>query len=315
MTPRARAIRIALLVIVALALFEWGTRLTLVPGSSDLDRYRGFTERARSLVAAPAPRIALIGNSVTDRVMLDLLQSEWKAATGDPLAADKFVAYYSNLATWYWMIDRYFWEEALKPDLIVLTYYDGIGLADAPLIEVGALAQFFTDREDVADLFTHDIKTLEQRAGYLLSSASTAFATRDRIQNRVLNLIPGYRPFATATNTHNFEYQRKLRLGEEKPEPTFDTLRRLLARARQEGVRLCFVAFRPRPAASGSSTYALHPEVLAAIGEAGMLHLDLRDMDELTVDLYQDNIHLNARGQPIYTRRLAQELDRIWRSR
>lgn len=315
MTQRARAIRIALLVIVALALFEWGTRLTLVPGTSDLDRYRGFPERARSLVADPAPRIALIGNSVTDRVMLELLQSEWKAATGEPLAADKFVAYYSNLTTWYWIIDQYFLEASRKPDLIVVTYYDEIGLADAPLIEVGALAQFFTDREDVGVLFTHDIKTLEQRAGYLLSSISTALAARDRIQNRVLNLIPGYRPFATATNAHNFEYERKLRLGEEKPEPTFHTLRRLLTRAQQEGVRLCFVAFRPRPVTPESTTYALHPEVLAAIAEAGMLHLDLRNMDELTIDLYTDNIHLNARGQPIYTRRLAHELNRIWHPR
>jgi len=315
MTARGRTVRIALLFIAALALIEWGTRMALVPGSSDLDRYRSFPERARGLVAAPAPRIAMVGNSVTDRVLPKLLQSEWHAVTGESLAVDKFVAYYSNLATWYWMIDQYFWSADLEPDLIVVTYYDEVGLADAPMMEVGALAQFFTDSRDVWPLFANDIKSLEQRAGYLLSSASTAFATRDRIRDRALNLIPGYRPFATATNAHSYEYEHKIRMRAAKPAQTFHTLRRLVTRAQQQGVRICFVAFQPRPVTPGAAPYAIHPEIMTTITDAGMLHLDLRDMDELTADLYQDNVHLNARGQPIYTRRLARELDRISRPR
>jgi hypothetical protein len=51
------------------------------------------------------------------------------------------------------------------------------------------------------------------------------------------------------------------------------------------------------------------------IAEAGMLHLDLRVMDELSADMYKDNVHLNARGQPIYTRRLARELNKAWQAR
>jgi hypothetical protein len=309
---RGRALRIALLVVAALLLIEWGTRSTVVPGSSDLDRYRGFPERARALVAAPAPRIAFVGNSVTDRVQVELLQDQWKSITAQPLAADKFVAYYSNLATWYWMIDRYFWKPALEPDLIVVTYYDEFGLADAPLIEVGTLAQFFTGPGDRTELFDHDVRTLEQRADYLLSSVSTAFATRDRIRVRVLNRLPGYRPFAKTINAHQFEHERALRMAEDRPAATFDSLRRLVRRAQLAGVRICFVAFRPRPDSADSRGFEIDPEILDVIADAGMLHLDLRAMDELTADLYQDNVHLNARGASIYTRRLARELNRIW---
>jgi hypothetical protein len=313
-TSRARAARIALLLVAALALVEWGTREQLVPGSSDQNRYYSFPGRAQSLVAAPAPRIALIGNSVTDRVALELLTSEWQDVTGEAVAVDKFVAYYSNLTTWYWMANEFFWKENLEPDLIVVTYYDEVGLADAPLMEVGTLAQFFTDPGDRPLLFAHDLKSVELRANYLLSSASLAFATTDRIRDRALNFIPGYRPFATTTNEFNFRHEQDRRRSMDKPAPTFDTLRRFVARARQKGVRVCFVAFRSRPGESGAATYGIHPEVLEVIADAGMVHLDLREMDELSADMYQDKVHLNARGQPLYTRRLARELTRIWQA-
>ena len=315
MSLRARALRIVLMLVAALLLLEWGTRATWVPGTSDLNRYRAFPENARSLVSAPGPSIAFVGNSVTDRVRLDMLRSEWQALTGNPLNADKFVAYYSNLTTWYWMSGQYFWKPGVKPDLIVVTYYEGNGLADSEILDVGNLALFYTDAADRPTLFAHDVKTLEHRVDYLLSSASQAFAARDRIRDRTLSFIPGYRPFATATNMLNFEYERRHDLGDARPTPTFNSLGRFLAGARQAGVQICFVAFPSRPKQTGPIHYIIEPKALEMIVEAGMLHLDMRDMDELTADMYKDNVHLNARGQPIYTRRFARELDRIWRPR
>ena len=49
------------------------------------------------------------------------------------------------------------------------------------------------------------------------------------------------------------------------------------------------------------------------IADAGMLHLDMREVDDLSPDMYKDNVHLNARGEPIYSRRLALELNKVWR--
>lgn len=315
MSLRRRALCIALMLAAALVLLEWGTRATWVPGTSDLTRYRDFPGRARSLADAPAPSIAFVGNSVTDRVRLDVLRSEWLALTGDRLSADKFVAYYSNLKTWFWMSEQYFWKRDDNPDLLVITYYDGNRLADSEVMEVGNLALFYTEPEDRANLFAHDLTTLEQRAEYLLSSASAAFAARDRIRDRALNFVPGYRPFATRTNTLNFEYERRRAKSVAQPKPTFDTLARFLARSKQAGLQVCFVAFPMRPGKRDAAPYIINPRALRMIEEAGMLHLDMRNMDELTVDMYKDNVHLNARGQPVYTRRLALELNRIWRPR
>ena len=154
--PRGRGLRIALMIAAALIVIEWGTRAELMPGTSDLARYRQFPDAARALAAAPAPRIALIGNSVTDRVQLDVLKEEWRRLTGKTPSVEKFIAYYSNLPTWHRMYAQYFWKPELNPDVVVITIYDGSALADSEVMDVGNLALFFTGPEDRASLFEHE---------------------------------------------------------------------------------------------------------------------------------------------------------------
>ncbi len=300
--------------VAALVLMEIGTREAIVPVSRDLDRLSSFPDRARSLAKAPAPRIAFIGDSVTDRVALELLKAEWEATTGQSLAVDKFVTYNSNLATWYWMSEQYFWKRDLKPDLIVVTYYDETGLADSQAEDIGNLARFLTDSDDRPSLFEHDLKTFRQRTDYMLSSISLAYAMRDRIRDRTIHFIPQYGPFAKTTNEFNFQYQQEhVAPIATDPAPTYEALRRFLARARQENVKVCFIAFRPRPDASGSPAYPIRAEVLDTIADAGMLHLDFRHMDELSTEMYEDSVHLNEHGMPIYAKRLAHELGQALR--
>lgn len=301
------------MVLAGLALVEWGTRAAWLPGSTDMSDYRSFARRAETLVTAPAPRIAFIGDSVTDRVQLELMQQEWQIATGDALATDKFIAYDSNLTTWYWIADQFFWERELRPDLIVVTYYHEVGLADSEPEDVSNLAQFFTDSGDRPELFANDVTTIRHRAEYLLSSMSLAFAMRDRIRDRTLNLFYRYRPFARSINEVNFQLEKERSAGPSNKPQTFHALRRLVARARQEGVEVCFVAFRPRPEPAEPVEYEIHPEALQVIADAGMLHLDLRKMDDLGPDKYEDSVHLNEVGRPIYSRRLAREIAEAWR--
>jgi hypothetical protein len=301
------------MIAAALFVIEWGTRAGLMPGIGDLARYRQFPDSARALAAAPAPRIAFIGNSVTDRVRLDVLQEEWRRLTGETPSVEKFIAYNSNLSTWHRMFAQYFWKPKLKLDVLVITLYDGNVLDDSETLDVGNLALFFTGPEDRDSLFENEITSLEHRTEYLLSSASQAFAARDRIHDRVLNFIPDYRAFATATNELNFEYESRRQPPEGASPRTFQALESLLTRARDGGVKVCFVAFPMRPGPTGRKSYIISPTALEMIENAGMLYLDMRDMDELTADMYKDNVHLNAKGVPVYTRRFAQELSRVWR--
>ena len=172
-----------------------------------------------------------------------------------------------------------------------------MGLADSQVMDVGNLARFFTDADDRPSLFEHDLKTFRQRADYMLSSVSLAYAMRDRIRDRTIHFIPRYRQFARTTNEFNFQYEQEHAPIAVDATPTYDALRRFLARARQEGVTVCFVAFRPRPETADSPAYAIDPKVLGMIADAGMLHLDLRHMDELSTEMYEDTVHLNERRQ------------------
>src|SRR4051794_13721521 len=101
-----RALRVTLVILVALLALEAVTRIKLVPASKDLSRFRTYQARARTLAAAPSPRIALVGNSTTDRgVLLDVLKSEWTKRVGTTLNVDMFVADGSSVNTWYWVVD------------------------------------------------------------------------------------------------------------------------------------------------------------------------------------------------------------------
>ena len=300
------------MILAVLAFIEWGTRAEVTPGTADLARYREFPAQARELAAAPEPRIAFIGNSVTDRVQANVLADEWRRNTGKSPSVDKFIAYYSNLSTWSRMYAQYFWKQQAAPDLVVITLYDGNLFADSEVLDVPNLALFFTGPEDRESLFDHEVKTLAHRSDYLLSSASHAFAARDRIRSRVLNVIPGYRPFATEVNDLNFEFGKRQAASGPEPPKTYHALESLLAHARASGVTICFVAFPIRPDEDGRKSYTISPTALERVREAGMLFLDLRLMDGLTADMYKDNVHLNGKGQPIYTRKLARELQRIW---
>jgi hypothetical protein len=299
----------------ALLLMEVITRAGLMPGTADFDRYRAFPGDARKLASAPAPRVAFIGNSVTDRVVTPIFADEWRESVGVQPTVGKFIAYYSNLSTWSRMYAQYFWKQGIAPDLVVITVFEGNTFRDSAPLDVGNLALFFTGPEDRTSLFANEVTTLAQRADYLLSSISHAFAARDRISVRVLNMIPGYRPFATENNALNFEYARRQAdpRREAAAEPKFHGLAALLDHAREAGATIAFVAFPMRPESDGRRSYIIAPTARDMIHDAGMLFLDMRDSPWLTADMYSDNVHLNARGQPIYTRMLARELSRKWK--
>ena len=113
-------------------------------------------------------------------------------------------------------------------------------------MDVGNLALFFTDSDDRPTLFEYDLTSLEQRADYLLSSMSEVFAARDRIRDRTLNFLPGYRPFATATNTLNFQYEQRRSTGRRSAR-TYLHIAPEAARRRTAGRRPALLRGLPAP--------------------------------------------------------------------
>jgi hypothetical protein len=212
-----------------------------------------------------------------------------------------FVADASHINTWIWLINREFWRQDISPSLVVINFY-GDSLGDRQALDVGRLAFLLTDQRDWPELFRHDVTSLELRADFLLSTVWGAYAMRERIKERTLTLLPGYKAYVAMQNQVNFQVLERSR-----ERATHETLRRLLAKARAHHTRLVFVAF-PTLARPGAVPYPVADEARRLIANADMIYLDMRGLRRLEPRHYADNVHLTEEGRTVYTRHLAESL-------
>jgi hypothetical protein len=206
----------------------------------------------------------------------------------------------------HWIVEHEFARQKLTPDLLIVTFY-GATLEDGERIEVGRLAQFFTDRRDWGELFRFDLPTLAERADLVVSSAWMTFAVRDRIKERVLDLIPGYKDTMSEVNAANFHHDQLLDYPPRPAITTHTALRRFVARQRERKQQVLFVAYPSKPPDGAAVAYEISEEARRVIAEAGMRLVDLRRIGLAATD-YRDRIHVNDGGRVVFTRALAEAL-------
>ncbi len=299
--------KVALLVGAMLIALELVTRTLLVPTSRDLSRFVSYPADARALAAAPGERIALFGNSTTQAgidpdVLADVLGARWHT----PVATRMFAADGAGIDVIHWMVEHSLASQDLLPDLLVVTFY-GEGLEDGERVEVGRLAQFFTDRHDWPELWRFDLPTLAERADLVLSSGWMTFAVRDRIKERVLDLIPGFKDTMSEVNAANFHHDQLLDYPPRPKITTHAALRRFVQRQRARGLDVLFVAYPSKPPDGIEVAYEISDDARRVIAEAGMRLVDLRRIG-LHADHYRDRIHVNDAGRAIFTARLGDAL-------
>lgn len=300
-----------LLIFGALEIF---TRTRLFNSSKDFRRFAGYPEKARHLEQRDGVRLALMGNSATDRgVDLPTLQNTF-AAAGAHVSADLFVADQSRINTWQFMLQKYFVTPGIRPDWVVVTFYED-DLQDGNTVEIGRLAQFFTSVRDWPSVFSVDLPDWSQRIEFMLGSFWATFAASERIRERTLEaLIPDFRPYTEAANTAIYEHNhRRARVTAASASTaarahSLRALQRLLRTGADAGIRLAFVAY-PTRTDSGRAQYVLAPETLQVLKDAGAPFFDLRRVDGLEGDaMYDDEVHLSAAGRIPYSKALATAL-------
>jgi hypothetical protein len=304
-----RRVWIGLLVIFAA--LEIFTRTWLFSVSKDFRRFRAYPARARALIEAQgALRVALIGNSATDRGVDARIVEGALAAGGRPARADLFVADQSRIDTWRFVFERFFAAPGLRPDLVVVTFYEN-DLEDGNPVEIGRLAQFFTTVRDWPEVMSVNLHGLDDRASFAISSFWATFAASDRVRERLLAaLVPDFRAHSERVNGVIFEHEHR----RDRPAaldgapgavaaraPTFVALRHLLDRAAASGVGLCFVAY-PTLIENGRAPYELSPGLPEVLHGAGAGFVDLRGLPILRPEHYADEVHLTEEGRAIYSR-------------
>ncbi|HEY4056574.1 MAG TPA: hypothetical protein VGM39_08190 [Kofleriaceae bacterium] len=244
--------------------------------------------------------VAFVGNSITQESIDPTIIGHDLDAAVDVFAADS-----SHLNTWTWIVRSAFWNRGKHPDVLVVTFH-ATSLEDDSKLEIGRLAQFFTTWTDWSELF-ETLPSLDDRVEFAVSSRWATFAVRDRIKERVLDIVPGYKPWVRFEKKVPTKTSTKLRA----QAPTYRVLTHFLELAKDNNTRVIFVAF-PTKSPDGSPAYDIPTEADAEIRGAGMTLLDLRRMPGLDVDKdYADDIHLNEHGREIYSRLLSSELHRL----
>jgi hypothetical protein len=286
-------------------LLEVFTRMVLFQLSKDFVRFQTYKARADTLAKQPGLKLAFFGNSATEEAIDPaLLENALKRDGVNQVSMELFLADGSEISTWRSMINHYFWKRSNIPNVIVITFF-GNNLDDAANIELGRLAQFFTDVGDWPDLFGIDLRRSEQCIEFLLSSAWATYAARDRIKQRVLNLVvPNYRIYEQTLHDLNRRYVQQTPPPQVTENPvTHRVLQSLLDRAREQGVKVFLVEFP-----MSMSQYKVSPEIQKIVRSSGADYIDMRDLIDLQPVHYRDEIHLNASGKLVYTKKFAEIL-------
>ncbi len=291
-----------------LIVLEILSRVVLYPASKDFVRFREYPARAEALAALAGQRVVLLGNSTTEEgVDVPTVTADLQSRGLGQVHLDMFVADGSEITSWRYMLERYFWKPGLRPDLVVITFFGPL-LSDRSEKDLGRLAQFFTSPPDWPDLYRTDLSDLSLRVEFALSAAWATYAARERIKARLLaSVVPDYKNFEVLLASEAARHARRRAVSAAPATDDYRALHRLLQRARESATTILFVAF-PMYGAGPVPPYQLDPRAAGIIHEAGGDLVDLRSVPELTAGDYRDLVHLNERGRPKYSRRLAEVL-------
>lgn len=293
---------------IALLGLELFTRSLLLPSSKEFQKLAELPSLGARLTASPGLRVALLGNSVTERGVDEaLFNQELGRLWNQPVSSAVIAANASEVKTWYYMLEASFYRQELAPDVLVVTFFED-NLADGE-VQLDRLAHRLTTLNDWPSLFRVDVTGFDERVQFVLASVWATQAAARRVHDRTMNmLLADYPAFATALYwlTHDPQSPHP-----PKPQPTYRALERFIARLKQRGQRTVFVAYPTRPG-DPRAAYAVDPKALELLSAADICVVDLRDAPGITPDLYNaDGAHLLTSGKSIYTRLLAMALGQL----
>ncbi len=300
--PGWRAIVKAVLPLVVLLLVvEVGIRIIEPRLSLDILHIRRIPEIAAGMREAEGTRVLFLGNSLTRLgVNLDVVDAGLEELGSSGASLHAIYPDDTTVLDWLYLFEDAVVRAGAAPELLVIGFSHS-HLADAPVrpAQTYRLGRFFTAWQDVPRLFVNDVTELDDRVSVVASKLSAAFADRERLSSRFLDLLPGYRNSSRQINDV---------LGGQGVAPksgataTFDRLARLASVATEAGSRVVFVAMPTR------SGYEVAPDLLRAVAVAGANIIDLRQVPGLESEHFLDSLHLGSAGAELYSEALVAEL-------
>ncbi|MDR6756399.1 hypothetical protein J2Y48_001689 [Mycoplana sp. BE70] len=246
-----------------------------------------------------SPRVLFLGNSLTRAgIRPDIVKRAW-AGVNLPDATIGLIYPDDTVLTDWLYVYRRFVQPANTQLRLVIICFANDHLDDGPVRNSERLGSQFAGLSLAAEAFSHDVLSLSDRVRYLLGATSRLWANRERIQKRVLALIPGYQEFAPIIN--DVVRSDGQAAAHAKP-PTYNQLARFLNIVTSDGTKVVFVATPVR------QPYPLPDELYKAIRRGGAEIIDLRGFERTGPGDFLDSLHLAPAAAERFSKALGSAL-------
>jgi hypothetical protein len=300
---------IAVAVLALLAVEAWAR---FRPMKWDQARIAAFPAEAARLSAQPAPRVILLGNSLTWNFYdTKLIHREMAAAGAEPVEFFNAGLHTSGLVEWQYVLKSRFIGKVRPPMVAVINLSPGAAQdGDASGIRLSWLA------EEIgwADLPALALDLPPEQFGGVLHCKllKTPISRTDLHFATIGHLSPNWWGGRTWVNGTLHRASRERREAQfdaahPLPPPTYERFGRLLRMGRENGVPIVVVALPV------SFHYDLDPQIERVVREHGMTFLDLRHDPALKIPVghYHDEWHLKIEGVEIYSSFVARKFPEL----
>jgi hypothetical protein len=294
---RSTETRVVFALLASIALVDLGLRLTDSRVSGNLAHVEAIPDLVASAGRPEQQSLLLLGNSLTNNgVAPQIVSAELPNLTLAKVTPDA-----TGLYSWQCLLDH---QVIQRPEVQFDTVVIGFAwslLSDQTRADASRLGGLYCNWSDLGRAKEIGLRNSGDIGEFIAAKVLRTYALRDTLRNRLFqSVVPHYVELTQANNSRSPGTID--RAGAGKQTHTYHTFAALVHRLKAEGTRVIVVAMPIQ------KEYEIDPELreLAARGVVEMF--DLREAEGIEAAHYLDGIHLNATGQQILSRVLAEDL-------
>jgi hypothetical protein len=294
---RSTETRVVFALLASIALVDLGLRLADSRLSGNVAHVESIPDVVADAGRPEQQSLLLLGNSLTNNgVAPQIVTRELPKLTLAKVTPDA-----TGLYSWQCLLDHQVIE---RPDVQFDTVVIGFAwslLSDQTRANASRLGGLYCDWSDLGRASEIGLRNSGDIGEFIAAKLLRTYALRDTLRNRLFqSTVPHYVEFTQANNGRSPGTIDSA--GTAQQTHTYHTFKALVDRLEAEGTRVIIVAMPIQ------KEYEVDPE-LRELADRGVIELiDLRQTKGIMAAHYLDGIHLNATGQQILSRVLAEDL-------
>jgi len=284
----SKSIKIIFVIIALFLSVELTLRMAQPYLSKDIKHYKALASIVEKFDKSEVDKVLFIGNSLTrEGVDKEKFEKNEKGLT--LIRPDD-----TTVTEWFWIFKSKIYDKDIKvTDLAII--FVGDQLEDKPLKEQNLVS--ISNIVNTSEMFSvreFEVLSLSDLITLTLSHFSVTFASRERVQRRVLDLLPMYREQSRIINRSLVEGH--VQSSKDKKKATYKHLLELIKLAQEKNIHLTFISSPLLKA------YTLDRDLLNIFNKSESISF-INAKDEVQVDKtdFQDGYHLNKEGASKFT--------------